>query len=374
MNSQIRVLHILHSMNRGGAENAIMNYYRFIDKSRVQFDFLLTDPNHCSFEDELISLGSVIYRAPLLSFRHPFRYLRFVNCFFKEHKEYKIVHSHTSSKSFFPLLLAKHNGIQNRICHSHSSKTDSGIKGIVRKLLMPLLKLVATDYLACGEQAAIWLYGKEFVEDGKVQIFKNVIDASLFRLNNEKRGSVRLSLGINPDQFVIGHTARFHEVKNHLFDLEILNEALKIYPETRLLLVGDGDLKSTIIEKANQLGILDKVIMAGVVSNVSDYEQAMDAFILPSFYEGLPLSIIEAQTSGLPCFTTKDTVSPECSVTELVHYLPLDSSKEWATLILNEKRNQRKDRYDEIVQAGYDAKTSAGLLQHYYEDKITAAK
>ena len=369
MAEKIKVLHVLHTMNRGGAENAIMNYYRFVDRSRVQFDFLLTDPNPCSFEEELLSLNSVIYRAPQFTMSHPQRYISFVNRFFKEHGEYKIVHSHTSSKSFFPLWLAKRNGVPVRICHSHSSKTDAGVKGALRNALMPMLKTVATDFLACGEQAAIWLYGNRFFNQGKVQIYKNVIDASLFRYNFDKRNEIRNSLHLQSDDFVIGHTARFCDVKNHLFDLDVLAEAVKLYPQTKLLLVGDGELRPAIVEKANSLGLTDYVIMTGVVTNVSDYEQAMDVFILPSFFEGLPLSIIEAQTSGLPCFTTEGTVSKECSVTDLVQYLPLDNPKVWSERIISVKDKDSVDRYDEIVKEGYDAATSAVKLQRFYEDK-----
>ena len=373
MDEKIKILQVLHTMNRGGAENAIMNYYRFIDRTKVQFDFLLTDPNPCSFEVELLSLNSTIYRAPLFTMSHPQNYIRFVNKFFEEHNEYKIVHSHTSSKSFFPLWLAKRNGVPVRICHSHSSKTDAGVKGALRNALMPMLKTVATDFLACGEQAAIWLYGERFFNQGKVQIYKNVIDASLFRYNIVKRNEIRNSLHLQSDDFVIGHTARFCDVKNHLFDLDILAEAIKIYPKTKLLLVGDGELRSAIENKAKSLGVADNVIMTGVVTNVSDYEQAMDVFILPSFFEGLPLSIIEAQTSGLPCFTTEGTVSKECSVTDLVQYLPLEDPKAWVESIFSVKDKKRVDRYDEVVKDGYDAATSAVKLQHFYEDKYFQA-
>ena len=367
---EVRILHILHSMNRGGAENALMNYYRHIDRSKIQFDFLLTEQTKCQFEDEIISLGGRVYRIPPLKMSNPFPYLRGIKIFFKDHPEYKIVHSHTTSKSVFPLLIAKLSGIDVRISHSHSSKAERGLRGKIRVLLMPFLKYVATDWLTCGEQAGIYLYGENTYKSGKVKLYRNVIEADLFRLSQERRAFIRQSLGIDEDTFVVGHTARFDPVKNHMFDVDILVELKKRYKKSMLLEVGLG-VKEGITEYATDKGVVDDIIFAGVVNNVYDYEQAMDAFILPSFNEGLPLSIVEAQVSGLPCFTTKGTVSYECSVTDLVTYTPLeDGAKVWAEKIIASKDNVRKDRYDEIVNAGYDASHSARDLQEFYLNKF----
>lgn len=372
INRPERVLHILHSMNRGGAENALMNYYRCIDKDKVQFDFLLTDSHKCDFEDEILSLGGRIYRVPLLSLQNPFKYINSVNKFFKNHPEYRIAHSHTSSKSVFPLAIAKFRGVPVRISHSHSSKSETGLKGIIRNLLMPLLKSTANIYLSCGEQASDWLYGKKFSKSGKVKIIRNVINADRFRYNPSKRESIRSILGIEAETFVIGHVARFCDVKNHKFSVDILKELLAKVPDSLLLLVGDGPLRDEIAAHAKSLAVESKIRMVGVVPNVYDYEQAMDAFILPSFYEGLPLSIIEAQVSGLPCFTTKGTVSTECSVTDLVKYLPLEAgAKRWADEILKVRGVDRVDRFEQIKQAGYDADTSAKMLQNLYVELAT---
>lgn len=367
INQPIRVLHILHSMNRGGTENALMNYYRCIDRSLVQFDFLLTAPTKCDFEDEILSLGGRIYRVPSLSMHSPFRYISGVNRFLKSHPEYHIAHSHTSSKSFFPLAIAKFRRVPVRISHSHSSKSETSIKGIIRNILMPLLKSTANVYLSCGEKAADWLYGKRFSHSGKVRIIRNVINANRFRVNLAIRQSIRQELRIGENTFVVGHVARFCEVKNHKFSVDILKEILVKVPDATLLLVGDGALRDEITAYAKRLGVESKVRMVGVVPNVYDYEQAMDAFILPSFYEGLPLSIIEAQVSGLPCFTTRDKVSNECSVTNLVKYLPLEVGAEvWADAILDSASMNRIDRYEEIVAAGYDSETAAMSLQNLY--------
>lgn len=365
----IRVLHVLHSMNRGGAENALMNYYRNIDHEKVQFDFLLTDQEKGQFEDEIARLGGRIFKVPLITMINPFPYLKAIKRFLKEHPEYKIVHSHTSSKSVFPLWVAKQCGVPVRCSHSHSSMAEGGISGFIRKCLMPFLKVTATDFLSCGNQAAVYLYGQKYYDEGKIKVFKNVIETQRFRYNEDTRKEYRAKLGIEDDIILLGHTARFDPVKNHPFDVEILTELQKMGVKAKLLLVGDNTAFGIggVNKKINELGIKDDVIFTGVVSNVYDYEQAMDVFLLPSFNEGLPLSIIEAQVSGLPCFTTKDRVSSECSVTDLVHYLPLEvGAKIWAKEILDACKQTRLDRWNEVAAAGYDAKTSAKKLQEFY--------
>ncbi len=367
----IRVLHILHSMDRGGAENALMNYYRHINKEKVQFDFLLTKEEKCQFEEEILSMGGRIYHVPLMTISNPFPYLSGIKDFLKNHPEYRIVHSHTSSKSFFPLWIAKQVGVPVRISHSHSSMAEKGINGKIRLALRPLLKLVATDWVSCGEQAGTYLYGKKAMEKGKVVIFRNVIECSRYLFNPNQRKTMREKIGADNECFVIGHTARYDPVKNHKFGIDILVEIKKKYQNVKLLAVGLG-VKEGVFEYAKKRGVLENIIFTGVVNNVWDYEQAMDAFILPSFNEGLPLSIIEAQVSGLPCFTTAETVSSECSVTNLVSYIPLNAgAKVWADKILSSKLIKREDRYKEVADAGYDAEKSAIILQNYYIQKYS---
>ena len=362
----IRILHILHSMNRGGAENALMNYYRHVDRDKIQFDFLLTEPNKCLFENEIESMGGRVFRIPLLDACNPLPYLKGIKAFLQSHPEYKIVHSHTSSKSLFPLYIAKTLDVPIRISHSHSSMAEKGLKGIIRKMLRPLLKKVATDWLSCGVQAGVYLYGKQAVQTRKVQVFRNVIEVEHYDFSLQVRTSLRQTLGITEDTIVVGHIARFDPVKNHRFGIDILVELLRKYPKVVLLEVGLG-VKEGIYDYAQTRGVEEKIIFTGVVNNVADYEQVMDAFILPSFNEGLPLSIVEAQVSGLPCFTTEGGVSKECSITDLVTYIPLEDGAEvWATKIYESIARERKSRLQEIIAKGYSAKKSAKELQDFY--------
>ena len=362
----IRVLHILHSMNRGGAENAIMNYYRHIDRDKVQFDFLLTEPSKCQFEDEILSLGGRVFRVPQLTIRNPFPYLVGVWRFYKSHPEYRIVHSHTSSKSFFPLLIAKLAGIPVRICHSHGSRSEAGMNGKIRDFLKPFLRASANHYIACGHDAAVWLYGTRLLQKGKVVLFPNVIEADHFDYNKKVRDKLRLSLGINDSTIVLGCTARFSAVKNHVFLLSLFKEFHNRVTDSVLILVGDGELKEDIVDMILTLGIKDSVIMPGVVSNVSDYVQAMDFFFLPSINEGIPLSLIEAQVSGLRCFVSEG-VPRESDKTGLVSFLPLEKGVSfWTSRILNEISYQRRSHIDDITIAGYNAAISALRLQEFY--------
>lgn len=367
----IRVLHILHSMNRGGAENAIMNYYRNIDHSKVQFDFLLTAKDKCQFEDEIERLGGRVFRVPQMTIRNPFPYLKGVLRFFKEHKEYRIVHSHTSSKSFFPLYLARKAGIPVRICHSHNTKTEQGTSGRIRNLLKFPLRMVATDYCACGEEAAVWLYGKALVESGRVMIVPNVIEAGLFDYEPSVRARIRKEMGVPDSTVILGCTARFNDQKNHRFLISLFNEFHRMVCDSRLLLIGDGRLRNDIQSQVDDLGLRNSVVFTGVVPNVAEYEQAMDFFMLPSINEGIPLSLIEAQISGLRCFASEG-VPRESDKTGLVSFIPLEKGpKYWADSVVSSIGYERRSRIDDINKAGYNAPTASRRLQFYYQKRYS---
>ena len=364
--AEIRVLHILHSMNRGGAENAIMNYYRHIDRSKMQFDFLLTEPNKCQFEDEIISLGGRVYRIPLLKMSNPIPYLKAVSVFLDKHPEYKIVHSHTSSKSFFPLWIAKRKGIPVRIAHSHNTKSETGFRGWIRDTLKIALKKVATHYFSCGEEAAIWLYGRRFYEEGKVRVLPNVIECQKFGYNGGVREQMRSQLLIHKETLVIGCVARFSPQKNLLFAIDVFHKIHEKEKDSMLLLIGDGEQRPLIESRILEYGLVDSVFLTGVVPNVPDYEQAMDIYLMPSFFEGLPLSLIEAQISGLKCFVSTG-IPREVDKTGLVTFLSLnDGADKWAETIITNKRYVRRDYVEELKAVGYDAETSAKDLQNFY--------
>lgn len=364
----IRVLHILHSMNRGGAEAMLMNYYRNIDRTRVQFDFLLTEQKRCQYEEEIEQMGGKVYRVPLLTFSNPFLYINGVQKFLKEHPEYRIVHSHTSSKSAVPLWVAKRCGVPVRVCHAHSSNSGRGFEGFLRWVLGVWLKRVATDFMSCGEGATVCWYGKEYLN--KARFVPNAVDVEKYRFNESIRQTVREKLHLSDGECVLGMVSRFHPVKNHLFALDVLHALKKQGCKARLLFVGDGELRKDIESKSHDLALDDDVVMAGLVSDVPSYLQAMDMVLMPSINEGLPVSLIEAQTNGLSVIASTG-VPPEVDVTGNVEFLPLEVET-WANVLISkmEKGVSRDvDAVKKVRNAGYDIKVAGKELEEWYLER-----
>ena len=276
------------------------------------------------------------------------------------------MHSHTSSKSFFPLWIAKRKGIPVRIAHSHNTKSETGIRGWIRDTLKIALKKVATHYFSCGEEAAIWLYGERFYNDGKVIVLPNVIECQKFGFDQDVREQMRFQLSIQKETLVIGCVARFSHQKNLIFAIDVFHKIHGKVKDSMFLLVGDGEQRPLIESQISEYGLNDSVILTGVVSNVPDYEQAMDIYLMPSFFEGLPLSLIEAQISGLKCFVSTG-IPKEVDKTGLVTFLPLeDGADKWADMITANKHYVRKSYVEELMAAGYDAETSAKVLEQFY--------
>ena len=353
----IRILHIVTYMGRGGLETMLMNYYRAIDRTKVQFDFLTHRDFRADYDDEIEALGGKIFRLPNLN---PFSrsYLGALDRFFQEHPEYRIVHSHLDCMSAIPLKAAKKHGVPVRIAHSHSSRQDRDLKYPLKLLFKRRISGQATQLFACGKEAGKWMFGTD-----DFRVLNNAIDAERYRFDPEVRQEVRKELGIPADAPVVGHVGRFMAPKNHGFLLRIFAE---LPDHARLLLVGDGELRAENERLAEELGIRDRVIFAGLRSDVDRMLQAMDVFVFPSLYEGLPLSIIEAQAAGLPCLIS-DKVPIECKKTELVTQIPLGASPaEWAEAVLSAAEAPRGDTLAQIREAGFDIRANAEWLQNYY--------
>lgn len=365
----IRVLHMLHSMNRGGAETMIMNYYRHIDRTKVQFDFLLTFQGKSDYEEEILSMGGKIYHITPLTLRTMGAYQQDIRNFFLEHREYRIVHSHNSSKSVFPLRIAKKMGVPVRISHSHNLFVGNPLspKEMIRKVLKGPLKKVSNHNFACSRDAAIWLYGEDYWDEKKVEVLPNAINVEKFAYCEELRGKYRKEFHLE-DKFVIGHVGRFNPIKNHKFLLEVFYEISKQREDAILLMVGEGETRPDIEEKAKKLGIIDKVIFAGLREDVPEMLQMMDCFVFPSLYEGLGIVLIEAQTAGLPCFASKTVIPEEARVTELLEFVPLqNSANEWADKILKKGvLEYRESKAEEVQKAGYDIVVEAKKLESFY--------
>lgn len=361
MTEAIRVLQVVTHMDCGGLETMIMNYYKNINRNKVQFDFLTHRPanEEKHYDEEIRKLGGKIYHISRLN---PFSiaYRKELEKFFDDHKEYKIIHVHQDCMSGLILKIAKRKGIPVRIAHCHSSSQDKDAKYFIKVIYKKIIAKYATGLFSCGEIAGKWMFGKQ----AKFVVLPNAIDADKYIFSDEKRKSIRNKLGIPEDAFVIGHVGRFCKVKNHQFIIEMCETLYKKKSNTFVLLVGEGETMNEIKEKVSQKGLDGSIIFLGLRTDVPDLMQAMDVFILPSLYEGLPVSIIEAQASGLPCLIS-DNVPMDCAITNLVIQIELNPIK-WQETILQLENIKRRNTKNEIEKAGYDIKMNALYLENYY--------
>ena len=365
---QIRVLQVVTYMGRGGLETMLMNYYRKMDREKIQFDFLVHRDFEADYDEEIRRLGGRIYR---LSRLNPVSkgYLDQLDSFFKEHREYRIVHSHLDCMAGIPLKYAKKNGVPIRIAHAHSSSQTKDKKYLLKLLYKRMIPKYATDFYACSEAAGKWMFGGH-----GFSVLNNAIDAKEYSYNPEMAIKVRDELKIPEEAVVVGHVGRFDPPKNHEMIVKIFAEVLKRIPGAKLLLVGGGDLQHTVQSQVISLGIQDHVIFTGIRSDVCDLLQAMDVFLFPSLYEGLPVSIIEAQAAGLPCIIS-DKVPIECKKTDLVQQMNLsESCGSWAEKVITAaKQNKRRDTSEEIKKAGFDVCENARQLEEFYLDAYESA-
>ena len=360
----IRILHIVTYMGRGGLETMIMNYYRNIDRTKVQFDFLVHREFEADYDQEIKELGGRIFHVSRLV---PWskKYKEELGEFFAEHPEYKIVHVHQDCLSSVALKCAMKQGIPIRIAHSHSASAVKNIKYPIKVHYMKQISKYATDLFACGKQAGDWMFS-----GNKYQIIRNAIDTGKYQYSVDIALNVRKEFGLK-ENFIVGHVGNFTPAKNHTFLLEIFQEIHKTVPKAKLLLVGGGDAINAIKMQAASMGLAEQVIFAGVRTDVNELMQAMDVFAFPSLYEGLPVTMIEAQASGLHCVMS-DHVSSECIVTKgLVSCKKLeDSAEEWAKHILMQAKLQRENHRQEIIDAGYDIKIAAKKLEKFYLSQV----
>ena len=360
----LKVLQVVTYMGRGGLETMLMNYYRRIDRSQVQFDFLTHRKERFDYDDEIEELGGTIYHLPVLN---PFSkgYTNALGRFFDEHPEYQIVHVHQDCLSSIILKAAKEHEVKVRIAHSHSSSQDKNLKYFIKLFYRRRIPRYATHLMACGKDAGDWMFS-----GSPYQVLNNAIDADAYAFNSLRRMQARKSLGVSDDTLLVGHVGRFAEPKNHAFLIDIFRQISDFVPNSKLLLVGDGELRQGIEGKVLQCGLQDRVIFIGVRSDVPDLMQAMDVFVFPSLYEGLPLSILEAQAAGLPCLIS-DRVPADCKVTNLVEQVDLGAgAKKWAEKAIEASKCERRDTRLEIKESGFDVEKNAEALMEFYQNAI----
>lgn len=356
----IRILQCVNDMHRAGLETMLMNYYRHIDRTKIQFDFLTHRPYRSDYDDEIESLGGKIYYAPRLYPQNYLKYFKWMKRFFKDHPEYKIIHSHIDAMSYLPLKAAKKAGIPIRIAHSHNTSIDKDFKYFLKQYFRFRITKVATDYCACGQEAGAFLFGKE-----KYTFIPNAIDINKFVFNENIRDKKRNELNIQ-NEFVIGHVGRLSYQKNHKFLIELFNEYINRNPQTLLLLVGVGEKENEIRKQVHKFGLDGKVRFLGNRSDVNELYQAMDVFVMPSHFEGVPVVGIEAQFSDLPCiFSNK--VPNEVKLNSKTEFIPLDAPMHvWLNAIEKTKNKPRRLNSEELLASIYDINNAHVILEQYY--------
>jgi len=362
MEKLIRIAHILSDMDFGGAETVAINYFRHIDRKKIQFDFIVHEGSMLPRKDEIESLGGKIIIIP--PYKRIGRYLKELKRVFKNNN-YTIVHSHINTLSVFPLYIAKECGIKVRIAHNHSTAGKGELKrNIMKYILRPFSKLFSTDYYACTEHAGNWLFGKKIFKKKGV-IINNAVDVEKFKYDADTRKELREELGIE-NKFVIGHVGRFVTAKNQRFIVDIFYELQKEKKDSVLFFVGDGPMLEEIKYKAKELKLEDKVIYLPSRNDINKIYQAFDLFLFPSLYEGLGMALIEAQIAGLPCVAS-DAVPKDAKICDLMTFQNLGKAANyWANKCLELSDIKRESHADEAKERGFDISIEAKKLEQMY--------
>ncbi len=349
-----RLLCILSGMNAGGAETFLMKVYRRLDKDKYQMDFVLNERGKNFYEDEILSLGGKIYKIPCKS-ESLSEFKKQLTAIIKDNGYKHAFRITSTAMGFMDLKIAKKAGAKICTARSSNSSDGGGLKAFAAHRLGRILYNKYVDVkFAPSDLAAEYTFGKKAYKNGKVTILNNGVDLSVFHYDKEGGKDIRKEFGISDDKFVVGHIGRLMPQKNHSFLLDIFNEICKEKVNAVLMLVGKGELEQQIKDKISALGLEDKVIFTGVRADIPQMLSAMDVFVFPSFYEGMPNTVIEAQSTGLPCLIS-DTITKEADITGLVNYLSLnDGAKVWAEKALSIVEKERRDTKADFIKNGYD--------------------
>ena len=366
MNKPIRVLCVFSCLERGGSETMCMNLYRAIDRKKVQFDFVKHTQDIGAYEEEIIALGGRVFSAPKIQLTSYYNYTDWWKNHFIGHEEHNIIHIfYFTCTAVIAPIVHKHN--RYVVGHCHTSFRVSNVKSFIEKRFIRIGGTQVDYALACSDKAGRFMFGKR-----EYHVLNNAIDTGLYRYNPIIRQRCRNYLS---NDIIIGHIGRFVPVKNHHFLLDIFSVIKKKKEHTKLMLVGDGPLRNEIEEYARHLGLENDIIFTGVRSDVNELVQAMDFFVFPSLFEGLPVTIVEAQASGLPCVIS-DTVPDECILTkDLVTIMSLkQSAEEWANHILSRLGKPRVSHAEEVRAHGYDIAETSKWLEEFYLSKANETR
>ena len=363
----VRVLHVVGAMDRGGAETLIMNLYRHIDRSLIQFDFLVNEERACDYDAEINELGGRIYRIPRFALVNYAAYRSACKSFFHT-DTHPIVHGHIGFPAAIYLDCAKNLSNAFTIAHSHAQNYPLSPTELIYRIISNRVRGKADYYLGCSELAGIDRFGRSIVEGGNFHVLKNGIDAQAIRFDPNKRRHIRSELDID-DAPVFGHVGRLTPIKNHSFLLDVFRKVLDELPSACLLLVGRGEAEDEIRQRVCDLGLSDAVLFLGVRDDVPAVLSAMDVFVFTSFREGLANATIEAQASGLPCLLSTG-VPQLAKISQTTEFADLsEGASAWAQKALSLYRSGRPDRssaYLDALSAGFDIQESADWLSDLY--------
>lgn len=362
-NNKIRVICVFSTLNSGGSETMFLNLFRKIDKNRFQIDFVKHTKEEGLYEDEIKKSGSKIYTAPHITVLNYFFYKKWWNDFFKTNSDIDIIHGHFFTISPIYFSIAKKYGITT-IGHIHSSPTNiNSFKKVIKSVLAKRIEQKSDYCLACSKDAGEWIYKKK-----EYDVLTNAIDVDSFVFDNDVRKRVRLELGINEETIVAGTICNFTEPKNPIGTLQIINDLLSYNKKIFFIWIGDGKQRKEIEKKAIDSGIANHILFTGMVKNVNDILQAFDAFVLPSIWEGLPLSVVEAQASGTKCFLS-DSITKEVDITDSCIYLSLTDYNLWAKSILEADLTKRNNKFA-FENSNYNINYSVRWLEDYYSSIV----
>lgn len=373
----IRILRIVAVMNRGGIETQIMSMYRKLDRSKFQFDFLVTREESGVFDGEIEKLGGKIYRVPSVRKVGLLKFIKSIDEFFKNHQEYKIVHCHMNTWSGLFLNIAKRHNVPIRIAQSHSAQQgikNLSVKGFIennfKKIMKFFIKKGANHFWAVGKEAGEWLYGKKLAST-KMKIIPNAKDLGIYRYDPKLREELRKELGIPSDTILIGHVGSFSPVKNHEFLINLFEHLRKKGIDCTLCLVGDGPLRKNIEKKVSEIQMKENILFLGLRNDVNKLMSAFDVLILPSKFEGMPNVVIEAQAASLPCVIS-DSVTKEVDMgMGIVEFVSLSKTLDyWENSIENSRKANRNLDMVKLKQKGYDLDSLINWLQDFYRRQI----
>ncbi|MGN1114632.1 MAG: glycosyltransferase [Oscillospiraceae bacterium] len=369
-----RIAVVMGKMHSGGKKNLVMEYYRNIDRSKIQFDFICDADSNAIPKDEIKELGGRVYE--IAPYQHIFKNMSDMRKICKSNN-YKIMHSYNGTMNLFSMFVGWLTHIPVRINESISMGHSADKKTILKNILKPFSRMFATHFMSNGEVCGRWQFGDKLYNEGKVKVFKTVINTDINKFDPEVRDRTRAEYGIE-DNIVIGHIGRLTEQKNTLFIIDIFNEIIKQEPKAKLLIIGDGNLREAMLDKIKSYGISENVLYLGRREDIQQFYNAMDCFLLPSLYEGLPVVGVEAENCGLPMFFSTEIPKESSACPDLGHFISLDkSAKEWADDVLKAAKKsigKRTGRTEEVKAAGFDSGIEAEKLLDYYENVLSEIK